>query len=415
MNHNGSSSSSPSPTGPFRILVLNYEYPPIGGGAGEVSKFLAEGYARRGHWVRVLTARWGDLPSSETVDEHLQIRRIFAFRKAKDHCTVPQMMAFAALAIPSAVRLAFRWRPHVIHCHFAIPVGSVAWVVERLRGIPFIVTLHGGDVRGFVPEQTDRYFRLVAPMARRIVRRARYAVAVSEGLRALAAQSYSDARLTVIPNGVDVETFRPDPAKGSAPGSGPEERPSTVRIVAAARFTPQKGLHRLIEAVQILRESRVDGFTVDIYGGGPLEGELKALSTRLGTDDRVRFPGWISRADLACALGHADVFAIPSEIEGMPVACLQAMASGLAIVGSRTTGIEEVVADRINGLLVEVGDVRALSAALERLIRDRELLARMGAESRRIACEQFRWEVIVDRYLELLSQSVGRTYPPGDS
>ncbi|MCX7000058.1 MAG: glycosyltransferase family 4 protein [Candidatus Sumerlaeota bacterium] len=91
---------------------------------------------------------------------------------------------------------------------------------------------------------------------------------------------------------------------------------------------------------------------------------MKTLSTNYELNHRIRFMGWVRREELRVRLGEADIFVIPSDIEGMPLGCLQAMASGLAIVGSRAPGISEVVRDGENGILVEVGDVRGLADAL---------------------------------------------------
>jgi len=390
----------------MRILVINYEYPPIGGGGADATKGLAEGYAKRGHETIVLTARWNALPRLEKVNDCLAIHRIFAFRKAIAHCTPPRMLAFMLLGIPPAIRLARNWKPDVIHCHFAIPVGFIGLVVKKFIGIPYVVTLHGGDIPGHVPEQTDRYYALVKPLANRVVKNASFCVAVGAGLQKLAIEKYSRPDILYIPNGVDVEMFKP---------RGDRAPHEATRIVFAGRFNPEKGLNRLIEAVKLLEGRGItnpavanalaeSAYSVEVYGGGPLEREMKTLSTNYGLDHRIRFMGWVKREELSVRLGEADIFVIPSDIEGMPLGCLQAMASGLAIVGSRTFGISEVVRDGENGILVEVGDVRGLADALERLLNDRALIRKMGERGRQIIFEEFRWDVIVEQYLNLFGR-----------
>ncbi len=391
---------------PLRIAVLNYEYPPIGGGGGEVSKFLAEGYAARGHRVRVLTARWGDLPPLERVGENLEIERIFSFRRAVDRCTPAEMTAFLLLGIPAALRLARRWQPDVVHAHFALPVGPLAYAVQKRRGFPYVLTFHGGDVPGHYPEETAAYFRLTMPLVRRVVAKAHRAVAVSHGLLALCEKSFATSNLDCIPNGVDVEVFRPDPEKPPVVEPDAEGRLRPVRVIFAGRFSPQKKLNRLIEAAKILRDRGITAFGIDLYGGGPTESELKMLTAREGLEGAVRFPGWVSREELGMVLGQSDLFVLPSDKEGMPIACLQAMAAGMAVVGSRTLGIEEVVEEEKTGLLIGIGDVKGLADSLERLITRRDELARMGREGRALAYERFRWDVIIDQYLALLGEAV---------
>jgi 1,4-alpha-glucan branching enzyme len=241
------------------------------------------------------------------------------------------------------------------------------------------------------------------PLVRRVVENAYRAVAVSHGLLALCEKSFATSNLDCIPNGVDVEVFRPDPEKQPVAEPDAEGRLRPVRVVFAGRFSPQKRLNRLVEAAGILKDRGVMGFSVDLYGGGPTESEVKALTARAGLERIVRFPGWISREELGKVLGRSDLFVLPSDKEGMPIACLQAMAAGMTVVGSRTLGIEEVVEEEKTGLLVGVGDVNGLADALERLITHRDELARMGREGRALAYERFRWDVIVDRYLAILS------------
>jgi glycosyltransferase involved in cell wall biosynthesis len=377
----------------MKILVINYEYPPIGGGGGEVSQSLAESYAKRGHDVAVLTAHCKGLAFREKSAENLLIHRISCFRNAPEHCTPLRMLAFMILGIPRVLMIARQFKPDVAHCHFAIPVGPLGLTADILGGIPYILTLHGGDVPGFVPEQTDIYFKLIMPLANWTVRRAIHVVAVGEELRQLAIRKFHRSDILYIPNGVDVDIFKP---------VGDKREKDCVHIVFAGRFNPQKGLSRLIRAVHHLLQRGIHNFRVDLFGGGPLESDLRILTRDLNVESHIHFRGWIKREDLAVRLGMADIFILPSDVEGMPVACLQAMASGLAIVGSRIMGIREVVQERENGILVEKGDIPGLADGLEQLINNKELMLNMGKRSRSIANEKYRWDIISQQYLDLM-------------
>ncbi|GAB4313165.1 MAG: glycosyltransferase family 4 protein [Candidatus Sumerlaeia bacterium] len=378
----------------MRILVINYEYPPIGAGGGDVSKCLAEGFARLGHPTVVLTAHWDRLPRRDKPRSNLAVHRVFAFRRAADRCTPPQMLAFMLMGLPAAVSLVRRFRPDVVHAHFLIPVGPQALALRGLFRVPYVVTCHGGDVG---PEQTGLYYYLSKPMAALVARRAAACVAVSKDLTQKARRLFPGARVEYIPNGVDVNQFQPAAERRHA---------SPVRFVFAGRFSTLKALDRLIEAARRLLDAGTCGFEIMLYGGGPMEEALRRQVAEARLDGVVHFCGWVDRAALAGALAEAHAFVLPSDIEGMPIACLQAMASGLAIIGSRIAGIQDVVTDGGNGILTPAGDVDALAAAMQRLITDRQLLNQMGQHSRVIAVESFSWEAIIERYLALFQRVI---------
>jgi glycosyltransferase involved in cell wall biosynthesis len=277
-------------------------------------------------------------------------------------------------------------------------VGPLGLAARLFGNIPYILTFQGGDVPGFVPEQTGKYFKLIMPLARWVVHKAAYAVAVGEGLCQMAAREFNRSDILYIPNGVDTNMFKPLEKKGKS---------DCVRILFAGRFNPQKAVHRLIRASWLLKQKGVPNFQVEIYGGGPLEQDLRTLARDLQLDDTVHFKGWINREELAKQFGMADIFSLPSDVEGMPVACLQAMACGMAIVGTKTMGIKEAVQHGENGFLVEKGDIPALADALEKLIKDPALRKNMGKKSREIVSQAYSWDAICEKYLALMRKIPG--------
>ena len=142
----------------MKILVVNYEYPPVGGGGGRVAAQIAGELARRGHEVRVQTSRTGGLPRQEMV-AGVDIRRSFSFRRKPDTCSVLEMAGYMVSNTWPVLGTARTWRPDVMHVHFAVPAGPVAWVAHQLTGVPYVLTAHLGDVPGGTPEQTDHLDR----------------------------------------------------------------------------------------------------------------------------------------------------------------------------------------------------------------------------------------------------------------
>jgi glycosyltransferase involved in cell wall biosynthesis len=143
-----------------------------------------------------------------------------------------------------------------------------------------------------------------------------------------------------------------------------------------------------------------------LVGDGPLRSECEATVSRLGIAHSVSFLG--SRSDVPEILRHSDIYVSSSRTEGMSNALLEGLASGLPLIATRVGGAEDIVDDRISGLLVESGDAAALAAALTEIVTDDGKRKAMGDASRRAATGRFALETIVGRYLDLFDE-LGRT------
>ncbi len=378
----------------LRLLLLNYEYPPLGGGAGNATANMARELAGLGHDVRVVTAAFRGLPRLEKADG-FEVRRIPAVRRHADHCSPLEMLSFMASAGAYLPVMAGAWRPDACLAFFGIPCGPAAWLLKRLRGTPYVVSLRGGDVPGFQPYDLAGYHRLTAPLIRFLWRGAAAVVANSRGLADLAAASAGGVPIRMIPNGVDAARFAP---------AGELSREGPVRLVFVGRLVRQKGLDVLLEALARLPAEAC--FEVEIVGDGPLRAELASLAGRLGLAAKVRFSGWVSRADMPETLRRADAFVFPSRDEGMPNAVLEAMASGLAVAATRIAGNEELVEDGRTGFLVPPDDPAALSAVVARLVADRNLCWRLGRAGRDKAVGEYSWRVVAEAYAALCREAV---------
>ncbi|MCW2608616.1 MAG: glycosyl transferase group 1 [Frankiales bacterium] len=181
---------------------------------------------------------------------------------------------------------------------------------------------------------------------------------------------------STVPNGVAART--------AVPGRLAARRelgltPDQPVVLTVGRLTVMKGQRHLLDALPELT-ARVPDLAVVLVGDGHLRETLGKQAADLGVAHVVRFAG--QRSDARALLDAADVFVLPSLTEGMPLAVLEAMEAGLPVVATRAIGVEEVVDDGVTGLLVPIGDPRALAAALDRLLGDAPLRARLGAAGR---------------------------------
>lgn len=339
----------------MRILVLNHEFPPIGGGGGRAAEGICQILAQRGHEIKVLTSRIKGLPREEHRDG-FEIIRIPALRTKPFQASFLSMAIYVLSGLWSGFRLIRRFKPEIIHVHFAVPAGALAWMLSKLTGIPYVLTAHLGDVPGGVPEKTRDWFRWVFPFTRSIWRDAEVRVAVSEYTRELALKHY-DEDILVIPNGVDVEQFKP--------ASIHIHRPPV--IVFAGRFAPQKAP---VQVVRILHEVKDLPWKCVMIGDGALMPGVKKTIAELKLEDRFELTGWITPEAVMKRFDESDILFMPSLSEGLPVVGVQALAKGLAVVASRVGGFVDLVAEGENGRLLPPEDGKAMVSALRHYLTD---------------------------------------------
>jgi len=362
---------------PIRFLFSNYEYPPIGGGGGTECKALARELLLAGHSVEVVTAAFGELARDFRRGGY-RVRRLPCVRLRAGRCTPPEMLSWAAVAVPWL--LARRDpRPDVILSFHSIPSGLTGFPVSEAWGIPHLVRFEGGDVPGWLPGDLARYHAMTLWLNRLIVNRSAFALANSDGLRDLAAKAFPDKRIDVLSNGADTIRFRP-------PDDGRRGRSGPVRLLFVGRLTSQKGLDTLLDALG--RVGTEADWTLDVAGFGPLEDALRREAQERGIAGRIRFRGWMERDAVRDLYRESDAFILPSRYEGMPNVVLEAMASGLPVIGSNIMGTVELVVPGETGILVPVDDAGALADAISTLVGDGGLRLSMGdAGRRRIECE----------------------------
>lgn len=373
----------------MRILILNSEYPPIGGGAGNASANLARCLGDLGHEVSVVTARFGDQPHLEK-STNLTVIRIPALRRKQDRSGALEQIVFILSASFWTLRLIRQLKPDVTLAFFGVPSGAVTLFIKLVTKIPYVVSLRGGDVPGFRPYDFGTYHKLIAPLLRIIWKQASAIVANSNGLRELAVQFDARFEIPVIPNGVDLELYRTDARSAVMP-----------RLFSVGRIVHQKGLDLAMQALAGLKEL---SWEWRIAGDGPQLDALKLLAQKLGIADRVQFLGWQAREQLIEQYHWSNLFLFPSRHEGMPNAVLEAMASGLPVIASRIAGSEELVSNGETGFLFPSEDIEALRDALRKLISDTVLRQTMGNVARRHMEERYSWAATAKQYALLLEK-----------
>ncbi len=374
----------------MRILVLNYEFPPVGGGGGRTAATLCAALAERDHELKVITSMAPNLARSETLDGY-QVLRVQAGRRSRFRASFASMAGFVAGALLPAIRMARSWRPDVIHAHFAVPTGVLAFPLSKITRIPYVLTVHLGDVPGGVPQKTDRWFRFVFPFTPPIWKGASNVVAVSKHTKALALRHYA-VDIEVIPNGVQLRS-------GAA-----KQVSDPPRLIFAGRFQSQKNLPMLVELLAKVRDMP---WQCELLGDGPDRQIVEELIQRHDLGSRVNLLGWVDGAVVEERLEASDLLLLTSRSEGFPVIGVQALASGLAIVASSVGGLPELVEGDVNGRLCAADDMDCFEQALRWCLEDRGRLMGMKQASRARA-ERFEIRKIAEQYEDVFEEAVQR-------
>jgi glycosyltransferase involved in cell wall biosynthesis len=374
----------------MKILMLNYEFPPIGGGGGQAHRALLQQYAGRpGLEVDVLTSAPSPGLFMEQMANNVLIFKI-GVRKRHLHLwrrkEVLEWLFKAGACYRGMIK---KGDYDLVHAFFGFPTGWLCW--RTARRLPYIVSLRGSDVPG-ANARLQLEYRILGPLVfKPIWKKASALVACSEGLKARALRFLPSADIRVITNGVDLDRFHPAPA---GTGSGP------LRLLTVGRFSMTKRLPLLVDAVRLLRDRGCD-IRLTIVGSGALESNLRQILTEKGMQDEVVLAGRCEAQEMPEIYRQHDVYVSASMQEGMSNAMLEAMAGGLPIVTTRCEGVDELISN--NGVVVEEPTAAALADAVRGLIERPETRKAMAVAARKKA-EGFGWNAVAQSYLQLYAK-----------
>jgi glycosyltransferase involved in cell wall biosynthesis len=369
----------------MRILMSNYEFPPIGGGAGKANLCLLKEFAGNDElFIDLLTSSPKPGFTVEKFAENITIYKVGVHKKILHFWRKTEVLEWLLKARFYYRRLLRQSRYDLAHAFFGFPTGYLC--LQTAGKLPYIISLRGSDVPGYNVRLGIDY-KLLSPLFRRIWESAAAIVANSQGLAELAGKFMPDLDIGVIANGVDTQIFYPGPAKSMA---------QPVKVLTVCRLISRKRIKLLIESIVSAKALGID-IQLDIAGEGNLTAELKRLTEKVGVAACVNFLGRVPVEKMPQFYRDNDIFVMSSAHEGMSNAMLEAMASGLPIVTTRCEGTEELIAN--NGIIVERPDAKDIAVAIKRLVQDEQAYAGMSAAARERA-KLFSWHSVAQRYLD---------------
>lgn len=379
----------------MKILMVNYEYPPLGGGGGVAAANLAREFVRLGHHVDYVTTHYCGMARQEVIEGVGLYREPVLGRKDLHTATIISMLAYPAVAIRRSLALGRRVRYDLVHTHFAIPSGPGGLALSRWWKIPNVLSVYGGDIYDPSKPYSPHRHPLLKRVVRRVLNQAALVIPESRDLCERTVQIYGTRTpLCCIPLG-----FVPHPC----------ERPSRAELglaeerlyaIAVSRLIPRKAYGDLLRAFAL---AAVENLELLIVGDGPEETGMRALAAELGIASKVRFLGYLGEADKFRYLGVADFFALSPLHEGFGIVFQEAMASGLPIVTTNAGGQVDFLAEGRNALLSPPREPEALARSIAEMAARQELRQRMREHNLMDIRGHF-IDTVASRYLEAFAR-----------
>jgi len=383
----------------LKILMYDYEYPPIGGGGGVSHHLIAAELAQR-HEVTVVTSAFQDLPRREVVDGVEVLRVPVLGREERAVASMISMLTYPPAAMLGSQALRHR-SFDIINSHFVVPTGPGSLAASWWLRLPHVQTIHGGDIFDPSKKMSPHLHFSTRWVVRQVLRRSAAVVAQSSDTRSNARRFYGrDLEIDLIPLSIKVPAHVPEATRREL-GLPPD----VFLGVTVGRLLARKRLDRLLRS---LTAPACSATHLVIVGEGPKRAELELLVSELHLEGRVHFVGWVEETTKWQMLRVADTYLSSTEHEGYGLVFLEAMAMGLPIIAPDQGGHLDFLEDGRTGFIVPSGDIEALSEAVGRLAGDPDLLDRMGRENRARFERDHRIEATAERYEELFDRVIRR-------
>jgi len=382
----------------MNILVINYEYPPIGGGGGVICKDISEEIASKGHRVTVVTSHYDSLPEHENLNGVTVIRLPVVMRGKKDVASFLSMISYVPLCIRKVAHLLRREKYDVINTHFAIPSGPAGQYISDKYGIPNVLSIHGGDIfdpsKSLSPHDTVGLKQTV----RKMLRKADRVVAQSSDTKSNAEKYYGvNRKIDIVPLGI-----RPNkhPTKRRQDLGLPADRYVFATIGRLVKRKNIEDLLHIIEEIQISTPS-----VLLIIGDGPEKDFIETRIRKLRMEGAVRMLGRVSEKQKYEYLNASDGYLSTAIHEGFGIVFLEAMECGLPVICYDRGGQKDFLKNGKTGYLVELGNKAEFASRLKELLESPSLRAEIRSHNKEYV-KEFYIESVAEKYLSIFQEAV---------
>jgi len=367
--------------------MLNYEFPPLGGGAGNATYYMLKEFSKYPNLEIDLVTSSVDKSRTEKFSKNITIHFLDIGKKGNLHYqSNKDLLTYSWKTYNYSKELIKTKEFDVCHAFFGIPCGYIAMKLKDKYSLPYIVSLRGSDV----PFYNKRFYLLdlliFKRLSKKIWKNSKKIIALSHDLINIARRTSLNQEISVIYNGINTEEFKHDKKLLS--------NEKTINLLFVGRLIERKGLIYLLQSFFNL-EKNYPNLRLRIAGDGPLLENYSSLVKQKGVDKKIIFYGRLEHNKINELYKKSHIFVLPSLNEALGNVTQEALASGLPIITTKT-GASELIKD--NGIFIEKEDSKSLTDALQILIKDRKLREKMGKISRQLA-EKMSWEECANKYL----------------
>lgn len=328
----------------MKLLILNYEYPPLGGGAGVITQNIAQGLSKLGHEICVLTT-WFRGEEEVQTHENLQIIRLKSKRKFIFKSNPCEMLSWMRMSKKFLKKHLTKNKYDLCIANFSLPGGEVAYSMKLLHNLPYVVISHGHDIPWFMPEEMMWYHAITYHWIKTICTHAKRNYIQSQDMKnnidAFLGPKFS-YKNKIIYNGWDSNIFKPDYSL----------RKKQFTILFPGRLVKQKDPMNFLKAINLVKHEITD-FKVVILGDGKLRKKMEKFAAVNNLEKFVEFKLWVDKNEMLYQYRSASLTVLPSLNEGMSIASLEALACGQYVLATEVSNNKNLISPKYNGDFIE--------------------------------------------------------------
>ena len=382
----------------MNILILNYEYPPLGGGAGIVSQHLSKEFISKGHCVTVLTTWFAGEPEYFS-ENNLTIIRLKSNRKHTFKSNPAEMYSWMRYTMKYCKEHIVYFNFDVCLANFTLPGGAVAAYLKKKWNLPFVILSHGHDIPWFSPKQMFFWHVLCYPLIKYCMHQSSYNILLTATLKNNADAFIGNSKShknRVIPNGLLSFNLR----------KGFDANDKILQALFVGRLVEQKDPLTVVKSFHLLQKQGIP-IHLKIIGDGILKSEVEDYITKHHLKN-IEVLGKISQSSVMEAYAKAHLIIAPSREEAMSLSVLEAISCGLYVFATHVSGNKEVILEDVNGSFVHYGNAEDIADKVNQFYNEKFLKNYQYPDlMMKFMLQNYSWESTSEKYLTLFNQMIG--------